>query len=54
MNHRAAVPLLKAAQTAWKSESRWETYLAVLAAGGAVFLVAREVWRLKAVWSEKD
>lgn len=54
MNHRMAVPLLKAAQTAWKSDSRWETYLAVLAGLGGVFLLGRELWQLRAAWAEKN
>lgn len=42
-----AVPLLKTARTAWESESRWETYLAVATAAAGVFLLAREAWQLK-------
>ena len=54
MNHRAAVPLLKTAQTAWKSDSRWESYLAVVVGAVGLFIVAREVWRLRAVWTDKN
>lgn len=54
MNHRAAVPLLKMARTAWESDSRWETYLAVIVGTVGLFIVAREVWQLKAVWSDKN
>jgi hypothetical protein len=46
--------MLKTALTAWKSESRAETYLAVVVGAAGAFLLAREVWRLKAVWSDKN
>lgn len=51
MNHRAAVPMLKAAQTAWRSESRIETYLALAFLLAGMVLLGREVWRLKRIWS---
>lgn len=54
MNHRTAVPLLKTARTAWESDSRWETYLAVVVGAVGVFLLAREAWRLRAVWTDKN
>lgn len=54
MNHRTAVPMLKTAQAAWQSESRAETYLAVVVGSAALFLLGREVWRLKAVWTDKN
>lgn len=47
MNHKMAVPLLKTAQTAWNSDSRWETYLAFATGAAGVFLLAREAWQLK-------
>lgn len=47
MNHRMAVPFLKVAKTAWESESRWETYLALAAGAVGAFLLAREAWQLK-------
>jgi hypothetical protein len=47
MNHKMAVPFLKTAQAAWKSDSRAETYLAVAAGFVGVFLLAREAWQLK-------
>lgn len=54
MNHKAAVPLLKTAQAAWQSESRAETYLAVLVGSVGLFLVARELWQFRAVWTGKN
>lgn len=54
MNHRAAVPMLKTARTAWESESRAETYLAVVVGAAGLFVLAREAWRLKAVWADKN
>lgn len=51
MNHRAAVPLLKTAKAAWSSESRLASVLAVVVGLAGVFLLGREVWRLRAVWS---
>lgn len=54
MNHRAAVPMLKTAQAAWASESRAETYLAVVVGAVGLFLVAREAWRLWSVWTGKN
>lgn len=54
IDHRAAVPALKAAQAAWKSDSRAGSYLAVLAGAVAVFLIAREVWRFWAIWTENN
>lgn len=54
MNHRAAVPLLKTAKAAWESDSRAETYLAVLFGSVGLLLVSREVWRLRAIWTENN
>ncbi|MFD1687638.1 hypothetical protein [Halobellus litoreus] len=54
MNHRAAVPMLKTARAAWESESRAESYLAVLVGAAGAFLLARELWRLRAVWTGKN
>lgn len=51
MNHRTAVPLLRTAQAAWESESRLETYLAVALGLAGVFLLVREAWRLRSIWS---
>mgnify|MGYP006277978637 CR=1 FL=1 len=47
MNHKMAVPFLKVARTAWESDSRWETYLAVGAGTIGAALLAREAWQLK-------
>lgn len=54
MNHRTAVPMLKTARAAWESESRLQSYLAVVVASAGLFLLAREAWRLKAVWTDKN
>lgn len=54
MNHRAAVPMLKTAQAAWQSESRVETYLAVVVGSVGLFLVGREVWRFWTIWADKN
>jgi hypothetical protein len=54
MNHRAAIPLLRTAREAWESESRWETYLAIVVGLAAIFLLAREAWRLKGLWTDKN
>lgn len=54
MNHRTAIPLLKTAQAAWASESRLESYVAVVVGLAGVFLLAREAWRFKQVWSDKN
>jgi hypothetical protein len=54
MNHRAAIPLLKTAQAAWQSESRMETYIAILAGVAGLFVVGREVWRFWTIWADKN
>jgi len=54
VNHRAAVPLLKTARAAWESESRVETYVAVVVGAAGAFLLARELWRFRGIWSDKN
>jgi len=54
MDYRTAVPMLKTAQAAWASESRVETYLAVLVGSVGLFLVLREVWQFRAIWTDKN
>ena len=54
MNHRSAVPLLKTARAAWESESRWETYLALVFGVTGLFLIAREIKAMRAVWTDKN
>jgi hypothetical protein len=54
VNHRAAVPLLKTARAAWESDSRMESYLAAVVGAAGLLLLAREAWRLRAVWSDKN
>ena len=54
MDYRTAVPMLKTARSAWASESRAETYLAVLVGAVGLFLVAREVWQFRAIWTGKN
>lgn len=54
IDYRAAVPALKTAQAAWKSDSRAESYLAVLAGSIGLFLIGREVWRFWAIWTENN
>ena len=54
IDYRAAVPALKTAKAAWQSESRVESYLAVLAGSVGLILIGRETWRFRAIWTENN
>jgi len=54
MDYRAAVPMLKAARKAWESDSRMETYLAVLAGSAGLLLIGRELWQFRTLWTANN